>query len=323
MKQTIILVVVLVISLAGSSILSRNLYVQRRNLVPEQVAMQRRPIGGFHKFLADAEWMRYINYLGGIGKVDETNAEEVTRRLEKLISLDPNQVHLYRDGVSFLTHADPEKTLEFYRSACKNKHLAYNGEIPFYAGLLIIRHIEKPDYEEAAKFFQMAMMRPGGETNVRGAARHFFYNCKAHIFAEKNKVDERRALAEVLYTAVRNQREGGMGMGGGFQHVHGGRHFMGPQPDHDAEREMLLRALRRLRLPDYDYTPTKESLDRAAEISKKVFAHSHLCENCMTAYPAGAKFCSSCGLKVELYGVCGQCGVVKTGRFCGSCGAEK
>ena len=314
MKQTIILVVVLVISLVGSSILSRHLYRLRQNLVPEQVAMQRRPIGGFHKFLADAEWMRYVNYLGGVGKVDETNAEEVSRRLEKLISLDPNQEHLYRDGVSFLTHADPEKALDFYRNACQNKHLRHNAEIPFYAGLLIIRHLEKPDYEEAAKFFQMAMMRPTGETNVSGAARHFYFNCKAQIFAEKNKVDDRRALVEVLYTAVRNQRDEGMFFRGGHFHDHS---------NSDAEREMLLRALRRLRLADYDYTPTKEALDRATEISKKVFAHSHLCENCMTSYPAGAKFCSSCGLKVELYGVCNQCGVVKTGRFCNACGAEK
>ena len=131
-KSTIIHVVVMVVAVIAASLLASKLTADQKALLPEKATMSKMPVGGFHKFMADVEWMLFINYMGSQSTVDETNIDEVTRRLERLIALDPNLDKLYQDGVSSISVADPEKTVELLKRACENHHLKNNAEIPFY-----------------------------------------------------------------------------------------------------------------------------------------------------------------------------------------------
>lgn len=303
MKHTIIHIVVLVLSLLIGTGLSAYLNQRHNELLPEKYAMRAIPLGGLHKFAADVEWMLFVNYMGSIGEVNEKNADEVTRRLERLISLDPNLERLYRDGVTFLAFADPEKTIEMLKKACENPHLAHSAEIPFYVGFFMTRNLKEPDYNEAAKYFMLAARRrcAGDDSILANCAMRRFLYCKAKALAQKNKIDERLAMAEVLYKLTVRR------------HDEVNPRFQG----------MLLEALRDVRTPDAEYTPTKAALDRAREIARKVFADSHFCENCLNQFGPGQKFCTSCGKKVSCYGVCKTQGcstVVENLKFCPNCG---
>lgn len=128
-KSTIIHVVVMVVAVIAASLLASKLTADQKALLPEKATMSKMPVGGFHKFMADVEWMLFINYMGSQSTVDETNIDEVTRRLERLIALDPNLDKLYQDGVSSISVADPEKTVELLKRACENHHLRNNAEI--------------------------------------------------------------------------------------------------------------------------------------------------------------------------------------------------
>ena len=221
--------------------------------------------------------------------------------------LDPNLERLYRDGVTFLTYINPEKAAELFERACENRNLRHSAEIPFYTGLLLLRYLEKPRYEDAAKYFRMAAMRDDGG-KVQRTARHLHYKCLAHVFAEKNNIDERRALVEVLYNCIKS--------GNTLATFHEMRRLQAVP-----ESEMLMRALQILRRPTEYYTPIKVDLDRATEIARNVFSEFHVCHECMEEFLAGDKFCRNCGKPVEVFGVCGKCGhLVENVRFCPECG---
>ena len=171
-KSTLIHVVVMVVAVIAASLLASKLTADQRALLPEKATMSKMPVGGFHKFMADVEWMLFINYMGSQSTVDETNIDEVTRRLERLIALDPNLDKLYQDGVSSISVADPEKTVELLKRACENYHLRNNAEIPFYTGFVMVQYLKPANYKDALDYFKMAMQRSGGGQD--GGADHVF-----------------------------------------------------------------------------------------------------------------------------------------------------
>jgi len=65
----------------------------------------------------------------------------------------------------------------------------------------------------------------------------------------------------------------------------------------------------------------KHILKMVETVVSKVLSSQHLCAKCLSPYKAGEKFCSDCGLQVEVYGICDKCGSV-TGnkKFCSACG---
>ena len=77
---------------------------------------------------------------------------------------------------------------------------------------------------------------------------------------------------------------------------------------------------------DYDGKPIKplpQTLALISKVQKEVLADNHLCPNCITPTPAGAKFCTSCGTKVAVWGTCKTCQKVLTGgNYCADCGTK-
>ena len=120
-KGTIIHVVVMVVAVIAGTMLAIKLNNDQRALIPEKAELAAIPVGGFHKFAADVEWMLFVNYMGSLSTVDESNVEDVIGRLERLIALDPNLDKLYKDGVSSIAIQDPEKSIELLKKACNLK----------------------------------------------------------------------------------------------------------------------------------------------------------------------------------------------------------
>lgn len=311
-KSMFIHVVVMIVALVAASLLSCKLYKSQREIQPERAKITTMPVGGLHKFAADVEWMLFINYMGSQSTVDESNEDEVIRRLEKLISLDPNLAKVYQEGVSFLSVANPEKTVEMLQEACENPQLKNNATIPFYTGFVMVQFM-KPEkaedvlenHETAAKYFKMATERSEGPAEMRPQYWSYYFRAKAKTLAAEKKIDERLALAEVLYDEYRKERRGNAGEGSADL------------------KNRLFQALRAVKAPSEDYTPSKAAVDRATEMSEKIFGDNHLCGNCLAEHAAGDNFCSSCGTKVQVWGQCGKCTkAIGNAAYCPHCGTQ-
>ncbi len=312
MKSTVIHVVVMVVAVVVGTALAMSLHTKQLELQPERLVMTKAPVGGFQKFMADVEWMLFINYMGSQSTVDETNISDVISRLEKLMKLDPNLDKLYEDGVSSISVADPKTAVEFLKKACENDHLKNNAQIPFYTGFVMVQYMKPADLKGALDYFDLAVKRGGGQGQFAHYAS-YLYRIKARLLAEEKKIDERLALAEVLYAEWLKSQ--GAGEYTGSSEMMGGD-----------LKDRLLRSLNDVKAKADDYTPTNEALARATKISENVFADSHLCMNCITPYNAGQAFCSSCGKDVKPYGLCIKqgCGnVVGDARFCSVCGTAQ
>ena len=62
-KGTIIHVVVMVVAVIAGTMLAIKLNNDQRALIPEKAELAAIPVGGFHKFAADVEWMLFVNYI--------------------------------------------------------------------------------------------------------------------------------------------------------------------------------------------------------------------------------------------------------------------
>jgi len=56
------------------------------------------------------------------------------------------------------------------------------------------------------------------------------------------------------------------------------------------------------------------------ELKTTLLKGQNFCNKCMAVYAAGDKYCSACGTKVVVYGVCDKCGAIEKGAFCSQCG---
>lgn len=154
-------IIIIIVAVIVGSMLASNLHQRQAELMPFMNNLTRAPIGGFHKFASDVEWMKFIQYCGTQKSINEENLPEVTKRLERLISLDPNFEKAYSVGVQMLAVESPKKAVEFLEEACDNEHLRQEWRIPFYAGFIITHHMKEPDYEKAAEFYEKAIERSG------------------------------------------------------------------------------------------------------------------------------------------------------------------
>lgn len=311
MKGNSVHIVILIASVIVAGLLGGQLYQMQREISPSRANLSKLPMGGMHKFASDVEWMLFVNYLGSLNTVDNTNVEEVTKRLERLISFDPNLSKIYNEGVAMISIADPVKTVEILKKACENPQLKNNSQIPFYTGFVMVQHMTPPKFGDAIKYFRMAMDRSGGSEGVNYYTS-YYYRSKAKVLAETEKMDERMAMMQTLYKEWENATIGS---------ERGEGSSSGDINSQDL-KDRLLTAVRNAKNPSEDYKPTPEAVKVADTITSKVFGDSHMCANCMAPYAPGEAFCGNCGTTVKVYGLCPHCGKALKGgeKFCVSTG---
>ncbi len=309
MKNTVIHILIIVVAIIAGGMLAQNLNQKQHEISPSRARLTALPVGGFHKFMSDVQWMLFVNYLGTLNTVDEENVDEVVKRLERLIAYDPNLSKIYQEGVAMISIADPQKTVDILTEACNNQHLKNNSQIPFYAGFVMVQHMKPPKYQDAIPFFKMAIDRSGGSDQGNTYYTSYYYRAKAKVLSD-GKLDDRFALLQVLYDE--------------WKGANTGDRSDAPSAEYNSQdlKDRLLTAMRNAKNPSDDYKPTPEAIKLADEVASKVFSDNHLCPNCTASYAAGEEYCAQCGTKVKIYGLCPHCGKVMApgARFCAATG---
>lgn len=298
MKKSIAMHIVVMIAavLIGGSMASF-LHKSQNDLAPAKSGVSRVPIGGFHKFASDIEWMRFINYMGGLKTINDENKDEVIARLDKIVKLDPNFAKAYHMGALSISNASPEKAVEFLSRACESQSedLKSNWHIPFLAGFILMHYTTPAKCDEAARFFRIALERSGGKPEdyvvnsylrAKGRAKNIDNNKLAML--DTLFVEWKKSNSESLETSVIPNLT-----------------------------ERLLVAARSAKASSPDDKEIQTVVD---QISNKILADKHMCPSCLSSYGPGDKFCSNCGKDVKPYGTCAKCQHVLKGGFCSNCG---
>ncbi len=322
-KDTIVRIVIMIVALLAASYLANILTPMQKEISIEKAQLTKAPIAGLHKIMADVAWMRFINVAGGMDTIDTRNVDKISSMLEKIIAYDPNFEEMYQSGVLCMSNADPKKAIEFLKKACENEYLKTNSKLPFNAGFLLSRTIvdqndpdnilSTPDYTQAAKYFRMAMQR-ASTPEPYVVSSYVRAKAKAKAEADK-KIDEYYATLCVLYDEWKASKKGS------YEGVIGETSFI---PDLESR---LLKAAQNAKNPvDYDGKPIKplpQTLALISKVQKEVLADNHLCPNCIIPTAAGAKFCTSCGTKVQVWGTCKTCHKILNGAtYCADCGTK-
>ncbi len=325
-KEICIELVIMVIAFIIAAVLAPVLQKKQLVINPDREEIGGGPLGGNQKVLADFEWMRFINYLGQQQVIDESNVKEVTARIERLVSLDPKYERLYLDGLSFIRHADPKKTVEMLERACQLDYLKDNWKIPFYAGFIYARDTydihgndETPllaaNHAKAAEYFKMAIERTGGKPEKHLVNSYIRELAKAEA---TGTAPDRENLARlrILYREWKKTVQSG----GRF----GTEEDVCLIPD---LQERLLKAIQDAKNPrdiyDQSFAPGKETLELINTIRNDVLYNQHLCLQCLYPQQAGDKFCTHCGTPAEVVrGICEKCGekLRPDATFCSHCG---
>lgn len=303
----------MIVAIACGSYLALYLNQEQGRLMPSKKLTNGAPmLGGFQKIASDVEWMLFINYMGSLKSVDQSNVKEVIHRLEKIIGYDPNFEKAYQVGVLSLTNEAPDKAVEILDKACQNDDLKTNWQLPFYAGFILthaynfiketgteaeLRERKIQRAKKAVKFFEMAIKR---------SAKPEQYVVNSYIRAQAkamNPDNDKMAALQVLFNAWSKQQ--------------GNREMemeMSIIPDLNKK---IIKAAQELKENYPDDPKAKELIET---VITKVFKDQHICIKCLFAYAAGDKFCQVCGEKVEVYGTCPKCNTVLKGQYCSNCG---
>ena len=181
-------------------------------------------------------------------------------------------------------------------------------------------HNAKPaNYDEAVRFFEMAMKRAGSDSGASYVVSSYF-RAKAKSLAQKNpalKGDERVALLQVLFDEWETNQKSGLE--GSY-----GRESSYAQNLNDR----IIKALKDVKVASDDYTPTAAGKKLADTVINRIFDKAHLCSNCTSTYDAGDNHCATCGNKVPVWGLCKveTCkATLKGGNapYCTVCGAKQ
>jgi hypothetical protein len=299
-KSVLTHIVIIAAAVICGSYFAGDLKERAIKLMPSQKDVSSAPIGGFQKFASDVKWMLFINYLGSLKTIDKDNQGEVTKKLEEIISYDPNFEKAIQVGVMSLSVEAPDKAVEILKKASDNEQLKEFWKLPFYAGFILTHHVKDKDARlpEAINFFETAIKRSSPPENyvvnayLRAKARQMLLESKGAI------KDDNVAMLNVLFNEWKKTNRS-MEMEGSS---------IVPNLT-----QRLLTAAQKVK----ETAPDSALVD---EVRKEVLANSHLCSKCLTQYASGDKFCSNCGNNVAVFGTCEKCGAVVKGKFCQNCG---
>jgi len=316
-KALIVHIVVIVVAVVIGYHIAAQLHKQQLSIFPSKALLSSAPIGGFHKFASDVEWMLFINYMGNLKSVEKDNCDEVVRRLEKIISLDPNFDKAYQVGVMSISVASPEQAVSLLKKACDNADLKDNWKLPFYAGFILTHCLSEEDKKDpsvvqkrtadAVTYYDMAIRRSSKPENYVINA-YLRAMAKAKAFDASYKNNDKLAMLDILYSEWKKQKDS--------------REMMESSLVPDLHPR-ILKVAQELREEFPEDAASKEMIKKVLE---DVFANQHICMKCLTPYVAGDKFCTSCGADVTVYGICkgrdGKCGAILKGSFCHICGTK-
>lgn len=315
MKKSIIThIVVMIIAIVLGWYLASLLTVKRSDIIKVQNKITQAPMGGFNKFASDIQWMLFINYCGGLESVKKENVEEIYSRLSSILSNDPNHEAAYEMGGMMFSVRDPKKAVEIFTRGAENPNLKNNWKLPFYAGFVMTQHMkDKDDPQRLAKaevMFRKAIARNSSMPHVFSA----LIRTRAKRLMQRGKwkgipiVNDKHAYLCALFNEWQK--------GGDSE----GQTFSGESVSVEDLRPRLLEAAQKAKA---SAPQDKNVLKTIKKVMDKVLKADHLCAKCLSSYGPGDRFCSCCGVRVKVYGVCPRCRAISKGKFCSKCGVTK
>ena len=89
-KSLVIHLLVIVIAAAAGSMIASTLVVSQGKICVSRSQTASKAMCGFNKFIADVQWMLFINYCGSIDSIKDQNVDEVYNRLAAILRNDPD-----------------------------------------------------------------------------------------------------------------------------------------------------------------------------------------------------------------------------------------
>jgi len=325
-KSVIVHILVMVIAAAAGSFIASSLVMEQNKLCSTRIKIGQKSACGFNKFIADVEWMLFINYCGSIGSIKNDNVNEVYSKLASIIKNDPDFVKAYEIGALMISSQAPDKAVELMKIGCDNPRLSSNWKIPFLTGFILIQNVNKKDLPALTKklktdaegFFKIAARRGNPAERyvisylMRAKAAKLGKSWKA--MGAKNPIqiiNDRHAL---LCAWIDGASAGYTGRDDDMS-----SYSMVQNSTKDITQKILSIASSLK-----EEHPNDPNINKTInELKTSLLKGQNFCGKCLTVYAPGDKFCSSCGAKVVVYGVCEKCGTVEKGAFCSGCGAAR
>lgn len=310
-KSFVTHIVVMIAAVILGSFLASTLMTQQAEISNGGSASSTAPLGGFNKFASDIQWMLLINYAGGLDVVENESSDEVCKRLDAILSNDPNLEIAYNVGGMMISNSNPVKAAEIFMRGANNPNLKNSWQIPFSAGFILDRYVtdqQDPDrLKKAEDMFRLAASRDQSLPHITSA----LVRTRAKRILEKKTwngapvVNLEHAQLCALYDEWR--KNGGNEVGGA--------EFLAITDI----KPRILKAAQDAKNTDPGNENILKTIDK---VTKAVLEDEHLCGSCLAPFAAGDKYCSQCGLKVTAYAVCPnpKCNAVMKGAYCSQCG---
>ncbi len=327
-KSLIVHILVMVIAAAAGSFIASTLLIDQNKLSSARIKVGQKPACGFNKFIADVQWMLFINYCGSIDSIKDENVNEVYTRLASIIRNDPDFEKAYEIGALMISIKSSDKAVELLKIGCDNPRLSTNWKIPFLAGFILTHNVDKKDLPELTKklktdaegFFEIAAKRssPTPEPHIisslmRAKAAKLGKTWKAKGSKDSIQiVNDKHALLCAWINEVNS--------------------YKGKSPNDDmasgsivqnSTKDMTQKILGIAANLKNEHPDDQNIAKTINELKTTLLKGQNFCGKCLTVYAAGDKYCYSCGQKVIVYGACDKCGAVKKGNHCSACGEPK
>jgi hypothetical protein len=325
-KSLIVHILIMVIAAAAGSFIASTLLMDQNRLSSARIKVGQKSACGFNKFIADVQWMLFINYCGSIDSIKKDNVNEVYTRLASIIRNDPDFEKAYEIGTLMISIEASDKAVELLKSGCDNPRLSTNSKIPFLAGFILTHNVDKKEVPALSKklktdaegFFEMAARRSSPPES------HIISNlmrAKAAKLGKTWKPQGAKAAIQIvndkhaLLCAWINETTGSKGKPG--EEDMSSYSLVQSSTGNATQKILGLAANLKNEYPD------EQNIAKTInELKSSILKGQNFCGKCLTVYAAGDKFCSCCGTKVAIYGVCEKCGAVIKGAHCSACGAS-
>jgi len=329
-------IVIMIISVGIGTYLASKLLTEQQNIAKSRNYMSTTPMGGFNKFASDVQWMFFIYHCGKLEQINKDNIDGIFKKLDQILGNDPDFEKAYNMGGLMLSVRAPLKSVTVLMRGARNPNLQNNWKLPFLAGYVLVHNIKDAQWKtfatvknennknvkgyiklgsrlaEAEKMFRLAVERSDSRESYIVSA---LMRVKAQrLFAKKtyNKiplVNKKHAYLCALFDEWNKGNMNNPEESVALEFENGG-----------ACRNMENRILKAVQAAKSSAPGNKNIIKTVDTIIAKVLLNRHLCQQCLQEYLPGEKFCSSCGHKVKLYGVCVECGAIKKGKYCTKCG---